>query len=257
MPTSNPRFVWYELMTGDVPAAEAFYKRVIGWESHDAGLAAGPYTVMLAAGAGVAGVMRTPAELQAIGVRAAWSGYIGVDDVQAMAARLERAGGHVLRPAADIPGVGRFAVVTDPQGAEFMLFQPQPSDAPPPPAPGTPGTVGWHELHADDGPAAVAFYSDLFGWTAAEAIDMGKFGVYQTFEIDGVLVAGIMTRMPDTLTSGWRYYFRVEAADAATARVVGAGGRVTSPPHQVHNGDWIAHAVDPQGAEFRLVASTR
>src|SRR5215210_8558123 len=110
MPTSNRTFVWYELMTTDADAAEAFYRDVIGWTTHDAGMR---YTILSAGEAGVGGIMTLPAEACAAGARPGWIGYIGVDDVDAYAARVEQAGGAIHKPAEDIPGVGRFAVVAD------------------------------------------------------------------------------------------------------------------------------------------------
>ena len=138
---SAAHFVWYELMTADAPAAIAFYKEVVGWSAQDAGMPGMAYTLMMVGDAQVAGVMQTPEELKAIGAPSEWSGYIAVDDVDAMAARVLAGGGKVLRPAEDIPGIGRFAVVADPQNASFMLFKPLRSDPPPMPPAGAPGTT--------------------------------------------------------------------------------------------------------------------
>ena len=118
--------------------------------------------------------------------------YIAVDDVDAYAERVKAAGGAIHRAPDDIPGVGRFSVATDPHGAVFILFKGASDEERQPVALGTPGHVGWHELHAGGGENAFAFYSGLFGWTKAEAIDMGPMGVYQIFVIGGEK-AGAMT----------------------------------------------------------------
>jgi predicted enzyme related to lactoylglutathione lyase len=251
---SNARFVWYELMTADAADAAAFYENVVGWTSRDAGMEGQPYTLMLVGEAQVAGVMNTPKELQAIGAKPTWSGYIGVDDVDAMAARVLQAEGKILRPGTDIPDIGRFAVVADPQGSSFLLFKPSRDEPPLRPAPGSPGTVGWHELHAVEWKGAFEFYSTLFGWTKGEAIDMGPMGVYQLFEIDGVPSGGMMTKPPEAPAPGWRYYINVDRIRAAAARVAQFGGQVVMGPHQVPGGSWIVQGVDPQGAEFALVS---
>ena len=255
MPAS--RFVWYELMTADVPAAVAFYEKVVGWSAKDSGMPGMAYTLMMVGDAQVAGVMETPAESKAIGAPSAWSGYLAVDDVDAKAAHVLEARGKVLRPAADIPGVGRFAVVADPQGAAFMLFKPLRDDPPPMPPAGAPGTTGWHELRATDGPAVFDFYASLFGWTKGEALPMGPLGTYQLFEIDGVPSGAVMTREPDSSTPGWRYYFQVAATEAAARRVVQLGGKVTMGPHQVPGGNWVLHGLDPQGAVFALMSMAK
>ena len=255
---STSRFVWVELMTGDVASAAAFYSGVVGWQAQASGLPGVDYTLMKVGDAGVAGMMATPPELAAIGRPASWSGYIDVDDVDAMAARLLEAGGKVLSPAANIPGVGRFAVVADPQGAAFMLFKPMPPEQPPAaPAPGAPGTIGWHELRAMDGASVFDFYATLFGWTRGEGIGMGSLGTYQLFEIDGVPAGAIMTKMPDAPMPEWRFYFRVDAIEAAAQRVARLGGAVTMGPEQVPDGQWELHGRDPQGAVFALISAAK
>ena len=147
-------FVWYELMTTDAAASAAFYEGVLGMSGADSGMADMKYTIVSAGGAPVGGIMDIPAEAMNMGARPTWMGYVGVADVDAYAAKVKAAGGAVHHAPQDIPGVGRFAVVADPQGAAFMLFKGSSDEAPPNAAPGTPGHVGWHELHAGDGPAA-------------------------------------------------------------------------------------------------------
>jgi len=251
-------FVWYELMTPDAGAAEAFYRDVIGWQTADAGMPGMKYTLLSAGGVQVAGLMALDQAARDAGATACWIGYVGVGDVDAMLPRLTAAGGQVYRPADDIPGVGRFAVVGDPHGAPFCLFAGRPGDEPTHPAPGTPGTVGWHELAAGALDGAWAFYSGLFGWTRDEAIDMGPMGVYQLFRAGGEMaVGGMMTKPAEVPAPGWLYYFNVPALDAATARVTDGGGRVVNGPMAVPGGSWIAQCLDPQGVMFALVAPER
>lgn len=255
MSTYNGKFVWYELMTTDAPAAQAFYTEVIGWQASDAGMSDMAYTIFSAGETMVGGLMTLPAEACANGARPSWSGYVAVDDVDAAAARFAQAGGRVHLAGTDIPGVGRFAVVADPHGAALVLFKGS-SEAPParPPA-GTPGLVGWHELHAGDQASAMAFYAEQFGWTKAEALDMGALGVYQLFATgDGPAVGGIMTRTPEMPVPMWLYYFNVADINAALARVSANGGKVCMGPHQVPGGSWIAQCLDPQGVLFAMVA---
>jgi len=241
-------------MTSDVRAAAAFYSEVVGWKADHSDP---QYTLLKVGDAQVAGMMETPAELKATGAPPMWSGYVLVDGVDATEARILQLGGKVLRPGSDIPDVGRFAVVADPQGASFMLFKPLRTDPPPMPAPGAPGTTGWHELRAMDGPAVWDFYATLFGWTKGEGLDMGPLGVYQLFEVDGEPSGAIMTKEPDQPRPGWRYYIQVDAIDAAVKRLTGRGGVVTMGPHQVPGGNWIVHARDPQGALFALMSMAK
>ena len=259
MPTPASPFVWYELMTFDAPAAEAFYRSVIGWQTADAGMPGMKYTLLSVGESAIAGLMDLPAEARAAGARPGWLGYIAVDDVDARLAQVLQAGGAMHHPAQDIPGVGRFATVADPQGAVFCLFKGDSDVQPPQPAVDTPGTVGWHELYASDLDSVWPFYSSLFGWTKDEAIDMGAMGVYQLFAGGAgcPAIGGMMTRPPQVPQPGWLYYITAEAIDAAAARVTNAGGQVLSGPMEVPGGSWIVQGLDPQGAMFAMVAPKR
>ena len=251
------KFVWYDLMTTDSKAAESFYRSVIGWDAKDSGMTDRSYSLLSVGPTMVGGLMPIPNAARAHGARPVWTGYIGVDDVDAYAARVKSAGGVVHRAPEDIPGVGRFAGVADPHGATFNLFKGNRDEEAAPAAPGTPGHVGWHELHAGDGASAFAFYSGLFGWTKAEAMDMGAMGVYQIFATGGAPCGGMMTKMPQTPAPFWLYYFNVDALDAAITRVKDAGGQTIIDPMEVPGPMWVVHCLDPQGAIFAMVGPKR
>lgn len=254
--TKPANFVWYDVMTDDVPAAEAFYKNVAGWTARDASTPNTAYTLFSAGEPMVGGLMPIPGDARAAGVRPAWMGYIGVPDVDDFAKRVKAAGGAVHRGPHDIPDVGRFAVVGDPDGSGFMLFAPKPGPTPPVVAPGTPGHFGWRELRAADSERAFAFYSGLFGWTKAMAVDMGAMGTYQTFAAGGEPIGGMMTKAPGG-PAGWLYYINVEDIDAAAARVEKAGGAVVSGPHAVPTGAFVIGGRDNRGADFALLGPRR
>ena len=253
----NGTFVWYELMTTDAQAAERFYAEVVGWTMRDSGMPGMRYTLASAGEAMIGGIMGFPPEGCPPGAQPGWLGYIAVDDVDAYAGRVKAAGGAILRDPDDIPGVGRFAVAADPYGAPFVLFRPTSTEAPPRPAPGSPGTIGWHELNAGDGPSAFAFYAGLFGWQKDQAMDMGPMGTYQLFKADAEAIGAVMTKPPEIPAPFWLFYFAVDAIDAAQARVTGNGGEVLNGPMEVPGGAWIIQCRDPQGAMFALVAPKR
>ena len=248
------KFFWYDLMTTDTEAARKFYADVIGWGAQDSGAPGMDYTVLTVQERGVAGLMALPDELRKAGHPPSWTGYVAVEDVDRSAQRLAELGGTVHRPPTDVPGIIRFAVVADPQGAGFVLAKPLVDNPAPPPPPGTPGTVGWHELYATDATAAFAFYEKMFGWTKAEAIDMGPMGIYQLFASGDTTVGGMMNKPAVVPVPGWGFYFNVAAIDAAAARVVAGKGTVLNGPHQVPGGQWIVQCKDPQGAVFALVS---
>jgi hypothetical protein len=247
-------FIWYELMTNEPEAAKAFYARVVGWEMEAFAPGDTGYTVAKAAGRGVGGILPMPEAACAGGARPAWFGYVAVDDADAAAARVVEAGGALHRDMIDIPGVGRIAMVSDPQGAPFYLIAPSGEDQPPVP-PMTPGHVGWHELYAADGEAAFAFYAEQFGWTQTDALDMGPMGKYRIFAMGGAHAGGIMTRPDFVPRPFWLFYFTVGDIDEAAARLAEAGGTVVRGPMEVPGGDWVIQATDPEGAMFALVGS--
>lgn len=251
------KFVWYELMTSDVAAAEAFYRKVVGWNIADAGIAGMEYRILSVGTTGMGGLYALPPDLRGAGWAPTWQGYIGVDDVDGYAMRVKDGGGTIHQAPEDIPGVGRYAIAADPGGAAFLLFRSNTDQEPPAPAPGTAGYVGWHELHAKDVAASMKFYGEIFGWTREDAIDMGPSGVYQLFATGGPALGGIMTRSPQTPAPHWLFYINTDAIDAAASRVKEAGGKVVLGPMQVPGGSWIINCVDPQGARFALVAPKR
>jgi hypothetical protein len=253
------RFVWHELMTTDAHAAAAFYGAVLGWTIDVEKMPQGDYILGAAGGTQVVGLMSIPPQAAAGGARPAWTGYVAVPDVDAKAAEAAAAGATVCHPPMDIPHVGRFATIADPQGAMVCLFKGSGSDAAPVSDPDAPGNIGWNELYADDLDAAWAFYSSLVGWAKDEAIDMGPMGTYQLFAPAAGLPAmgGMMRRPPEVPRSCWLHYFNVPGLDAAIGRVLAGGGRVVMEPMQVPGGSWVVTCFDPQGAAFALVAMAR
>ena len=255
--TAARKFVWYDVMTTDVRAAEEFYHKVVGWSAKDSGMIDRSYTIFSAGDVSVGGLMPLTDEARGMGIPPCWTGYVGVDDVDAFATRVKQAGGTIHRPPEDIPGVGRFAVVADPQGAAFILFKGA-GDAPPGAiAPCTAGHIGWHELYAGSLQGAWEFYSTLFGWTKAEAIDMGAMGPYQLFAAGAEPIGGMMTKPAEIPHPCWLYYFNVDAIDAAAERVKTNGGTVVNGPHEVPGPMYIVQCMDPQRAMFAMVAPKR
>lgn len=244
-------FIWYELMTNDVAGAEAFYTAVVGWTVAGSGQPGMDYRIWSADGRGVGGLMAVPAEAQ--GMRPGWYGYVRVDDVDACVGRAVAGGGACCMPARDLPGVGRIAMVADPQGAQVYVMTPQ-GEAQPPVPHGSLGHGAWHELHAADAAAALGFYGAVFGWGAAGEMDMGPMGTYRMFGTGEGMIGGMM----NSAALGqpmWLYYFVVGDIDAAVARVGAAGGTVLHGPQAVPGGGWVIQGRDPAGVVFALVGS--
>ena len=250
-------FNWHDLMTDDVQGALDFYAHVLGLTSEPFPATDGrPYHVLSAGGRGMGGIMELTADQRREGTRPFWIGYLATDDVDADLPRLEHAGGRVMRAAADIPGVGRFAPVADPQGAGFMLFRPTPPPGGTPPAATGTGSIGWSELLTSDVNAALGFYAELYGFEKSFAVDMGPMGTYQTFATAGA-GGGVMKDPGTPPRARWRYVFNVESVTAAMARVKQKGGQVLHGPDEVPGGQWTAQCLDAQGAELGLVANEK
>ncbi len=246
-------FMWYELMTSDPDAAAQFYERVIGWSAADSGMPGMDYRLLRSGEASIAGLMALPSGAAEAGMRPAWFGYVAVADVEAAIAGFLAAGGGLLMPATDIPGIGRFALVTDPQGAALYIMAPAGEGESLSYAPGKPGHGGWHELHTTDSAAAVDFYASQFGWAKTGVFDMGPMGAYHLLNFgSGDQAIGMMTD-PQFPRPAWLYYINVDDIEAATARATAAGAAILFGPMEVPGGMWALNAADPQGAVFCLV----
>jgi|SRR5579862_3145424 len=240
------RFVWHELLTTDTAAAAAFYQKVVSWRSQPSNMPG--YTIFMAGGVQVGGLMALPADTS--GSPAHWLVYVGTPDVDATVSQAQSLGARLCKAATDIPNVGRFAVLADPQGATFAVFTPS---GPPPAAPSTPvGGFSWHELATTDVAAALRFYGELFGWKKGVGHDMGAMGVYQLFDHGGSAVGGMANTQGAQTPPSWLSYVQVPDAARAVAAAKGAGGRLLHGPMEVPGGSWIALALDPQGGAFAV-----
>lgn len=247
---SHGRLVWYELLTTDMKAAEAFYGPVVGWTFEPFDGSPYPYdAVARQDGTAIAGVMNIP---EGMNFPPHWEMYIAVDSYDHAVSQIEAHGGSGLSQALDIPNVGRLRTMKDPQGAVFAIIQPSMPESRPEAEP-VDGDVSWHELYTTDGTAAMQFYQTLFGWQETSVFDMGPMGKYYMFGRTFRL-GGMMTKTPDMaqVPTHWGLYFRVSDINAGAERVKANGGQVTNGPMEVPGGDWIVNCLDPQGAAFSL-----
>jgi len=259
----NPQgdFIWYELMTPDPEESKAFYDAVVGWDIGEGVAEYNGYRMIGSDGGFVGGVLPLTQEMQQGGARPTWLGYIHVKDVDRSVASIEQAGGKSQMPAADIPNVGRIAMVTDPQGAPFYVMKPIPpagheNEPSTVFSPDKVGRCGWNELSTSDAPAALDFYTSQFGWEKGDAMPMGEAGDYRFINHHGLMLGAIFPATAGAFKDErphWRYYFRVPSISAAKAAAKQAGGSIRIGPMEVPGGDHILVGTDPQGAEFALV----
>jgi predicted enzyme related to lactoylglutathione lyase len=260
-PGPNPAgdFIWYELMTSDAEGANRFYSAVVpGWKFGEKMPGDVDYrAIERRDGGNAGGVLQIDDNMRTHGARPIWLGYVHVADVDAAVASVEQAGGKALMPAFDVPGVGRIAMVTDPQGAPFYLMKPTPPADKPDAASDVFSTsaierVNWNELNTSDPEGARRFYGELFGWVSDEFMPMGELGEYRFLDHHGVRIGALCGLMGQPQPK-WRFYIRVPSISVAKTAIEANGGTVTNGPHQVPGDDWIVTGIDPQGAEFALV----
>jgi uncharacterized protein len=250
--SSHGRFVWYELTTTDMKSAKAFYASVVGWGARGASMPGSAYSLFTIGDSPVTGLMNMPEEARRTGVTPRWTGYVGVDDVDAAVERIKQLGGTVYVPPMDVPNISRFSVVADPQMATLALVKGAKTSQAQSVAPGKPGHVGWHELLAADWETAFAFYGELFGWQKADS-HVGVMGAYQEFSAGGETIGGTFTKPATLPVPFWLYYFNIDDIQAAAKRVEAGGGQIVYGPTEVPGGAWIVHCTDPEGAIFALL----
>jgi hypothetical protein len=207
------------------------------------------YTIWMAGQTQIGGLMAQPADSGAAPPH--WLIYLGTPNVDATCTQAQGLGARLCKAPGDIPNVGRFAVLADPQGATFAVFTPA-AGAPPPGAPAQ-GGFSWHELATTDANAALRFYGELFGWRKGPGHDMGSgMGVYQIFEHAGTQVGGITPARGAASAPAWLSYVQVADSSRAAAAAKAAGGRVVTGPMEVPGGSSIAVMTDPQGGAFAV-----
>jgi hypothetical protein len=242
-------FSWTDLNTTDQEAAKAFYSGLFGWEITD--MPAGEGVVYSMAGIGgkwVGAISPQPQQQRDAGVPPVWNSYVTVTDVDATAARAGELGATVHAPPFDVMEAGRMAVVQDPQGAWFLLWQPNQHIGAG--LVNAPGALCWNELGSPDPDGSAKFYGDLLGWTT-EPMEGGDMPYLVVKTADGHTNGGIRPPMPPGTPPFWLVYFATEDLDATLAKVSELGGNVLMGNTDIGIAR-IGVVQDPQGAVFAL-----
>ena len=234
---------WIDLGSPDPAASAAFYGDLFGWEVVAGPPEAGSYRMALLRGSAVAGISSHFAPGPA-----AWTTYVSVADADATAAVAAEHGGVAPMVPFDVMRVGRMAVLRDPAGATFAIWQPHGH-------PGAafvnePGALCWNELLTPDVAAAMAFYGPVFGWTRSP-MPMGD-GEYDVLMLGDRAVGGIVRADGPPW---WQVSFAVADCDGTVADAVAAGGSIDEPPEDLPDVGRFALLVDPHGARFGVLAS--
>jgi uncharacterized protein len=249
-------FCWIELHTTDQTAAKSFYGSLFGWEAHDSPM--GPddfYTEFKLQGREAAAGCTLRPDERSQGVPSHWMIYIAVDDADAVVAKAQQLGGKILAPAFDVMDIGRMAVVQDPTGAVFCVWQARKNT-------GiriahAHGTLCWADLITPDAERASDFYSGLFGWqVTADPKDPSGYLHIKNGEhfIGGVPPAAFR---PPGVPPHWMAYFQVDDVDAAASKARQMGANLYLAPTTMEGVGRMSVIADPQGAVFSIFKSAR
>jgi uncharacterized protein len=252
MTNTQGEWIWYELMTSDPDAAASFYGTLVGWRVKDSGQAGMDYREWWMGDVPIGGLMKMP---DGAPMPSCWMGYVAVDDIHAGIEAVKETGGTVHMGPQEVPGVGQFAFVSDPQGAMLYIMQDVSGETSTSFADDKPrlGHCAWNELMTSDPQAALGFYGGQFAWAKDGEMDMGDMGAYHFVKHPRQGVIGAIMANPPGAPVGWAHYFRVASIAKAADAIPGLGGQVINGPMEIPGGDWIVQGIDPQGAFFSLV----
>ena len=243
-------------MTTDQAAAKQFYTQLFGWDVQDFPM--GPsetYTIFKRDGQDTGAAYTMPAEQRQQGVPPNWMVYVSVDDADRMAERVTALGGQVMAPPFDVMEMGRMAVVTDPAGTHFALWQPKSHHGTG--VTGEPGTVNWVEISVPDRSKVMKFYEELFGWKFVTGKDMKAAGPndeYPHIAHAGGMHGGLPgpEQRDPNVPAHMLAYFTTADVSASTAKAKSLGATVVIDSMDIGENGKISVVQDPQGAFFAL-----
>jgi predicted enzyme related to lactoylglutathione lyase len=246
-------FCWPELSTSDQKAAVAFYRSLFGWEVHEQPTGPGEtYSMFQIRGKEVAAAAGQRPDERQHGIPPHWNSYVSVASADETVTRAQSLGGRVLAPAFDVMDVGRMAVLQDPTGATFQIWEPRKHIGVK--ILGEPGALTWTELATSDTERAKTFYTSLFGWK--EKTSSGDGMTYTEFSVGDRPGAGMMA-MTDQMKNmhvppNWMPYFQVADVDGSADRAKTLGAMLYVPPTDIPNVGRFSVVRDPQGAVFAI-----
>jgi predicted enzyme related to lactoylglutathione lyase len=238
-------FCWVELAAKDGPAAKKFYTSLFEWGVNDIPGEQGTYSMLEKKGKDAAALMEQKS------VPPHWNSYIAVESADKAAARAKKLGGTVIMEPFDVMEHGRMAIIQDPTGATFSVWQPK--DHIGAQIVNETGAFCWNELYTADPKRAGDFYSELFGW-AREPMPLPTGQEYTIFKKGDAQAAGMMELPKEWKVSPhWLVYFAVDDSDRAVSKASRMGAKVMTPPTDIPNVGRFAILNDPQGADFAVI----
>ena len=248
-------FSWADLSTTDQDGAKAFYAEVFGWQANDLPVP-GPdgeesgtvYSMQQLDGKNVAAISPQPDMQREAGVPPLWNSYVTVESADIAADKATELGATVHAPPFDVMDAGRMAVMQDPQGAFFMVWEPKQNNGAE--LVNGPGMLSWNELASPDVDGSKAFYSGLFGWTI-EPFEGSEqpYWIIQNGDKDN----GGVREPQEGEPPNWLVYFGCDDTEATLAKIEELGGAKIAGPIDIGVAK-IGIAQDPQGAVFAVYA---
>jgi predicted enzyme related to lactoylglutathione lyase len=240
------KFVWFEYVSKDIAKAQGFFGELFNWGVKNVPMPGGDYAMISIGDRTIGGYMVTP---EGAPPEAHWLSHLGVADARATAKQIESLGGKLLKAPFQVGEFGTMAVVADPHGGPFALWQPAKQEPQPAPAD---NTFCWNELASKDPAKSVEFYTKVGGFTA-KAQDMGPMGTYHVLETDGEPVCGIMKQMMPQQPHAWLPYVAVANTDATAEKAKKLGATIVVPPTDIPNVGRFSVLVDPQGSALGIL----
>jgi len=247
-------FCWPELATRDLKAAQAFYGDLLGWQAKEIPTSMGTYVIFSSGERQAAGLCAQSDEQRQQGVPSNWLSYVSVANADVTAAKAKALGAQILMGPFDVMEEGRMALIQDPAGAMFAIWQARNHKGVT--AYGEPSALCWTELATTSAEKAQAFYPGLFGWVAQPSADPAM--PYFEWVLDGNHFGGMMEIDEHwgpawkDIPSHWTVYFMVKDVDERTARAIALGAKIRVPPSDIPKVGRFAVIEDPQGAVFSL-----
>jgi predicted enzyme related to lactoylglutathione lyase len=245
-------FCWVELGTSDGEAAKKFYTQLFGWDHVDNPM--GPdmvYTMLKLDGKDVGGLYKMMPDMVAQGIPPHWLSYVLVTSADESAEKAKAAGATIMNGPFDVGTFGRMAVIKDPTGAVFALWEPKENKGSG--IYNVPNSFCWNELGTNDTQKAGEFYSNVFGWTR----DTQTFGPleYTIFKNGDRGNGGMYQITPEMgpIPPHWLVYFAVEDCDAAVQKATELGANIMKPAEDIPDVGRFAILTDPQGAAFAVL----
>jgi predicted enzyme related to lactoylglutathione lyase len=247
-------FCWFELATSDQNAAKSFYTALFGWTVQDVPMGPGGLYSLLQLNGRIAASAYTmlPDESSA-GLPPHWKLYVAVTSADDTVRKASELGARIIDPPFDIGDRGRTAVIQDPTGAVFFLWQPNQRSGVG--VTGEPGSFCWADLTTPDQARAKSFYEGVFGWNVTPGRDNSGY----LHIVNGQsYIGGIPPTRPGSSRTPphWLVYFAVGSVDTTIEKAKELTARTLFPPTDFQGVGRMAILADPQGAVFALFQGT-